>query len=716
MAADLKTSLLIALQTTGEERVAKLRQSLLDLGLSADKAEDLAGGLDKELKEIADSAEKAGNKAGQSAIGIKGLATQLGGLVTAGAVLQFAKDSVESFARAESAFRGLESQAKHSGVSIGRALDEANKLAEDGLIDVASASKALQNLLSRGYSIEQAVDTLTRLKDAAAFNRQANLGLADAVVNATEGLKNENSTLVDNAGVTKNVAKMWEEYAKRIGVGATELTQAQKIEAEYQGIMRETEAQVGNAAKALEGYQGQAAAAAKASNDAAVQMGQSLVPAATAVSQAQIWLVENGLKPLILWAKGVGTEFAMTAAAIGTVMDAIKQMDFTDLGKKLDANVALANEQMRGYEKQLKTNTLEIAEQAREAEKLGKAGKQAGKEMADGADQAAAAAKQADAAFKALTEQIQASARAASAENGLAQTSMRLAIEQAKTLYELAKAKGDTAGATAAKNKISELEIELSRLQAQAAIAEATATLELAQAKYKNAFATKQNVEAAEAELTAAGYNYAAKEVQSQITEELAGRTKKLKEETDRLSTSTGGAAGAIGDMGGSMASTGGAAQNLTRDIDELAAAEQRLAGIRDAANAARGQGGTTSWEYILGSKGIKLSTEQLAAFKQQIESTYEYLRGSFDGQVVSSTHLIDEAVKQTVKLVTATSGGTSSGGGTTTSATNTSSNTPTPSAARTGVTIIVQGDALDADGLVRKLQPALDKLTRWRA
>lgn len=35
-------------------------------------------------------------------------------------------------------------------------------------------------------------------------------------MSATEGLKNENSILVDNAGVTKNVAKMREEYAKKI--------------------------------------------------------------------------------------------------------------------------------------------------------------------------------------------------------------------------------------------------------------------------------------------------------------------------------------------------------------------------------------------------------------------------------------------------------------------------------------------------------------------
>ncbi|MBK6744539.1 MAG: tape measure protein [Hydrogenophilales bacterium] len=57
--SDLKTSLLIALQTTGEERVAKLRTALVDLGISADKAEEMAAGLDSELGDIAKSSDKA---------------------------------------------------------------------------------------------------------------------------------------------------------------------------------------------------------------------------------------------------------------------------------------------------------------------------------------------------------------------------------------------------------------------------------------------------------------------------------------------------------------------------------------------------------------------------------------------------------------------------------------------------------------------------------
>lgn len=50
--------------------------------------------------------------------------------------------------------------------------------------------------------------------------------------------------LVDNAGVTKNVAKMWEEYANKIGVKTNAMTLDQKREAEYQGILAETKFQV----------------------------------------------------------------------------------------------------------------------------------------------------------------------------------------------------------------------------------------------------------------------------------------------------------------------------------------------------------------------------------------------------------------------------------------------------------------------------------------
>jgi chromosome segregation ATPase len=555
----LETALRISTTTSGKEHVEQLKQALIGLGVGADTAGDMAEEAGKQIealggrrKAIADleaaframglsereaaqaaaetvkGLDAVGEKADKTKFSVDGLARQLAGLVTTGKIIEFARDSVEAYGQAEAAFRGLEAQAKYSGVSIGRAMDEANKLAEDGLIDVASASKALQNLLSRGYSIEQAVDTLNWLKDAAAFNRQANLSLADAVKNATEGLKNENSTLVDNAGVTKNVAKMWEEYANRLGIAATELTQAQKIEAEYQGIMQETQAQVGNAAKALEGYQGQAAAAAKASQDAAIQMGQALAPAATEVSRAQVWLIENGLKPMILWAKRTGTEFALMATQVGTVWDAIKRMDFSDLGKKLDANIALANEQMREYERQIKTNTLEIAKQAVEADKGGEVQARATRLVREAErlldEQRKVNKKTLDDQLKAA----EASVKVVQAENKEIERGLKIVADRAKGELALAQAKGSAYEITLAKNKVAEAEYQLASQQAEAQREEAEATLRAAQEKYALAKSRNDNVEAAARELDAAAKAYESSVLNALATEEEIAARKRL--------------------------------------------------------------------------------------------------------------------------------------------------------------------------------------------
>jgi len=209
----------------------------------------------------------------------KGLGVAMAAAFSVVAIKNFAAESKTALLESQSSFRGLESIANSSGIGIGRAMAEAQKLTADGLMTVTDASKSLQNLLSRGYNIDQAVETINRLKDAAAFNRQANLGLSDAVLTATEGLKNENSILVDNAGVTKNVSKMWEEYASKIGKTRDQLSQTEKIQAEHAGIMRETSAQVGNAAKAAEGLSGSQADLEKSSLDLKITVGTLLEPA-----------------------------------------------------------------------------------------------------------------------------------------------------------------------------------------------------------------------------------------------------------------------------------------------------------------------------------------------------------------------------------------------------------------------------------------------------
>lgn len=278
-------------------------------------------------QKIPDNTEKLRDGINSTNIAVRSLYRSLTGLLSVGLITQFTRSSVQEFAKAESSFRGLESVANFAGVGIGRAMEEATKLAADGLITVQDASKSLQNLLSRGYSIEEAVTTLNRLKDSAAFNRQAHLSLGEAVVTASEGLKNENSILVDNAGVTKNVSILWKEYAEQIGKTVGNLTQQEKVQAEVTGIMRETEAQLGNAAKAAEGMQGKMAQLDATTREFKATLGEALVPAVTELMQAGIYVVENFLKPALLYTKFLGIAVGETAQSFSALYDLIMTRD-----------------------------------------------------------------------------------------------------------------------------------------------------------------------------------------------------------------------------------------------------------------------------------------------------------------------------------------------------------------------------------------------------
>ena len=187
---------------------------------------------------------------------------------------------------------GLNSLAEGTGQDFGDLQAAAEDLASDGLMTVADAAASLKNLLARGFSADEAVDMLERLKDAAAFGRQSSLSLGEAVRSASEGIKNENSILVDNAGVTKNVAVMWEEYAATIGKSAANLTQAEKRQAEYNGIMQETAYQVGDAARYAEEFAGKQAALEAATLRVNQALGASVQGALTPLLEAVTPLVD----------------------------------------------------------------------------------------------------------------------------------------------------------------------------------------------------------------------------------------------------------------------------------------------------------------------------------------------------------------------------------------------------------------------------------------
>lgn len=197
--------------------------------------------------------------------------------------ISFLKNSMKDTETFQNALTGLAAQARYAGEDVGKSMKEAEKLTKDGLLGISDAATSLRNLLSRGFTLEESIKIINRLKDAAAFGRQSSLTLSEAVRSATEGLKNEMSVLVDNAGVTKNVSLMWKDYAKSIGKGVESLTLAEKRHAEFLGIMQETEGMVGNAARAVNNLTGANARLSKSYLDLKVNTGTLLTPAYTKI-------------------------------------------------------------------------------------------------------------------------------------------------------------------------------------------------------------------------------------------------------------------------------------------------------------------------------------------------------------------------------------------------------------------------------------------------
>lgn len=110
----------------------------------------------------------------------------------------------------------------------------------------------------------------------------------------------------------------------------------------------------------------------------------------------------------------------------------------------------------------------------------------------------------------------------------LESATVRLAIEQQRSIYEVAKARGDESAAARAQNEIRRLEIQLLELTAQAKRAEAKAALAVIDAKRAELVASGQLTEAKRLELDAARNAAKAKEVEAQISEVTAQKMRNL--------------------------------------------------------------------------------------------------------------------------------------------------------------------------------------------
>lgn len=240
--------------------------------------------------------------------GLKSVAGKLGVAIAAAfsvrQIVQFGTESVRAANELANALKGLQSIMEGQGRSFSEAQAFIEEYTKDGLIPATNAITAYKNLAMRGYDDNQIKQVMIALKDASAFGRQSSYSMGEAVQSATEGLKNENSILVDNAGVTKNVAKMWEEYARSIGTTSNNLTQQQKIQAEVNGILEESKYQSGDAAKVAGTFSGQLSQLSFNFNKLKIAVGNAIIP------------IAQQLLPVVNDAIAAMTGFANSIAAV----------------------------------------------------------------------------------------------------------------------------------------------------------------------------------------------------------------------------------------------------------------------------------------------------------------------------------------------------------------------------------------------------------------
>ncbi|MFD4554407.1 hypothetical protein ACFWP5_08765 [Streptomyces sp. NPDC058469] len=260
---------------------------------------------------------------------IKGVADSLNALA-ASAIAQQAlsglknefDQTIEASNKIQNSLIGVTSVANAFGANAGVARDAAKSLATDGLMSVDDAATSLKNLLSSGFSMPEAIALVNRFKDTAAFGRQSALGFGQAIEGATEGIKNGNSILSDNAGMTKNLSVILQEA----GYSAQDLSKATTDssirQALYNGIIRETAPQLGDAARLASTYSGEQSKLSTVIFNTQAKMGDMLKMGLGPLLGGMTQWIQNNQETVISMAGAIGTvvAFGATVLALASIV------------------------------------------------------------------------------------------------------------------------------------------------------------------------------------------------------------------------------------------------------------------------------------------------------------------------------------------------------------------------------------------------------------
>lgn len=224
----------------------------------------------------------------QSATASRGLDGMRDSLASIGAISSVAfvgitaglKTTIDAYSQAQSSQIGFEATAKKLKIPLDQINAAAQKLSADGLIPLSTAQAGLQNLMQAGMTdVEKMTNLMTNFKDEAAFGKSASIDLATAVLNNSEAFKTESSSLGNLSGITENYSQILERGSKAMGKRVVDLTDAERADAKYIGLMQIGAVSAGNSALSLQSLAGAQAMATTAFYKAQIAIGEALEPA-----------------------------------------------------------------------------------------------------------------------------------------------------------------------------------------------------------------------------------------------------------------------------------------------------------------------------------------------------------------------------------------------------------------------------------------------------
>jgi len=224
--------------------------------------------------------------------------------------------SIEAANQYQSAIAGLTSYALAFGQSANAAKQSVQTLSADGLVPVTSNATALKDLLASGLNLQQAVTLMDAFKDRAAFGRDSSLSYGQAVENLAQSFKTEQSRLGDLSGMTENYSQFLDVGASQLGKNVSQLSEAERAQAKYLGILQLSTAATGDAGRYAETAAGQQAQLSYQVNQTQIGIGSALQPAVSLLAQTYVGMLQgmSGSSSALQNAQGA---FLTLAAVVG---------------------------------------------------------------------------------------------------------------------------------------------------------------------------------------------------------------------------------------------------------------------------------------------------------------------------------------------------------------------------------------------------------------